>query len=215
MFTGIITAKGEVSSLPFDNTSGRFEIKILTPKNTQESGFLEHTRFGDSIAVNGVCLTVVEFTETSFFVEVSQETINRTNFDKLTVGQIVNLEHAIKFGDSIDGHMVQGHIDTTCFVDEVLPVGHNTKLILKLIETKYSKYIAEKGSIALNGISLTVNEVFEDGFAVNIIPYTFSATNLSSVKIGECLNLEVDMFARYCVNYLQKTHGFENILTME
>jgi riboflavin synthase len=197
MFTGIISGKAVVRSMPTTQV-GRFILEIIEPEY-----FLAKIKLGDSISVNGICLTVVEFNQTSFAVDVSPETIARTNFKTLQLNQEVNLEHALKLGDSLDGHLVQGHVDGVVIVTDIINVQNNQKLILMLDNTRFIKYIAEKGSVTLNGVSLTVNEVLPNGFTVNIIPHTLEQTNLMHVKIGDILNLEIDLLARYCVNFLE------------
>lgn len=202
MFTGIITAKGHIANKLTNELGDKStELTIVTTE-----GFLAETKLGDSIAVNGVCLTVVGFDQTSFTVEVSEETISRTNLCKLDEDDLVNLEHSLRFGDSVDGHMVQGHVDTTVLVEDVITLKDNKKVVSRLTEQNknYMKYIAEKGSVTLNGVSLTVNSISHNNFAVNIIPHTLQHTNLNNIQIGDELNLEVDMFARYCVNFLEQ-----------
>lgn len=198
MFTGIISSKAKIKQAPLFGEAGKLEIGV-------EARFLKDSKQGDSIAVDGVCLTIINLDNDSFTVEISPETVDKTNFNKIAIGRIVNLEHAVKLGDSLDGHLVQGHVDTVVKVVNINKIADNKKIVLELPNIKYIKYIAEKGSITLNGVSLTVNQVCNTKFAVNIIPYTLSATNLDSLKIGDNVNLEIDMFARYCVNYLEKS----------
>lgn len=204
MFTGIITAQGNVLEAPKFGQVGRVTIKTT-------NDFLVKTKLGDSIAVNGVCLTVIDFctdkNKCFFTVDISEETVNKTNFDNLVKDQLVNLEHSLCVGDSLDGHLVQGHVDTVVMVADILELDNNRKIILELnsfSDKNYMKYIAEKGSVTINGVSLTVNNIHANKFEVNLIPHTLKMTNLSSVKINDKLNLEIDMFARYCVNFLEQ-----------
>lgn len=207
MFTGIITHLGKIKNTPEYGLPGQVSISV-------PEGFLDDTKIGDSIAVNGVCLTVIEFNQDAnnsyFTVDISPETIDKTSFKQLQLNQLVNLEHSLKLGDSLDGHIVQGHVDCTIEVKDIINLENNKKIIFSLNNTeniKYLKYIAAKGSVSIDGVSLTVNEVVnnthEGSFTVNIIPHTLEKTNLDILQIGESVNLEIDMFARYCVNFLE------------
>ncbi len=198
MFTGIICRKAAIVQVPPYGESGKVIIAI-------DAEFLKDAKLGDSVAVDGVCLTMVKIENSSFTVEISPETVEITNFNKISVGKKVNLERPVKLGDSLDGHLVQGHVDTVVKVVNINIIASNKKIILELVDNKYIKYIAEKGSVTLNGVSLTVNQVCNNNFSVNIIPYTLSATNLDDLKIGDDVNLEIDMFSRYCINYLEKS----------
>lgn len=205
MFTGIIAAQGIIKSAPAEGLAGKVVIGLVESC----SGFLAKTKLGDSIAVNGVCLTVIDFDSDQFTVEISPETVKCTSFDALLMGQLVNLEHSIKYGSSIDGHLVQGHVDTICTVREIKEASGNWQIILSVADLGMMKFIAKKGSVTLNGVSLTVNNVNNHLFMVNIIPHTLAVTNLSLLKAGDKLNLEVDMFARYCVNYLDRVNSMK------
>lgn len=197
MFTGIISGQAVITAMPAEKF-GRFELEVSWPQ-----GFLEQVKIGDSIAINGACLTVVAFSGNNFSVDVSPETMNRTNFSALELNQVLNLECALKLGDSLDGHLVQGHIDGVVIVADIISIQDNQKIICHFKESKFIKYIAEKGSVTLNGVSLTVNDVNSKGFSVNIIPHTLKQTNLGNIKLGDELNLEIDLLSRYCINFLE------------
>lgn len=188
MFTGIITDVARVES--FERKGTVHQLLLKANKNTDD------VEIGASIACNGVCLTVIEKREYLLKFELSPETINLTNYRSLKEGELVNVERSLKVGDELGGHYVSGHIDG---VTEVLEVVRNDKnWVVKLsIPKELSKYIAKKGSVAINGVSLTVNEVGKDSLTVNIIPHSLEKTNLIEIDTGKLLNLEVDIFARY------------------
>lgn len=198
MFTGIITNIGVViQGLPVGQSG---QIIIETTKT-----FNDTVTIGDSIAIDGVCLTVVAIENHCLSFDLSDETIEKTIFNNLSATRLVNLEKALKVGDKLDGHIVQGHVDTTVFVDETNNINNNKQIVFSLPEPKrqYLKYIAPKGSITINGVSLTVNTVINQRFSVNIIPHTLEKTNLGSLQKNDLVNLEIDMFARYSINYIE------------
>jgi len=187
MFTGIITAVGRVGAVA--RKSGGLRLRI-------ESGGLRlgDVAVGDSIAVNGVCLTVVAKKAGSFESDVSPETLDCTT--GLEKGGRVNLEKALRLADRIGGHFVSGHVDGVGTVTRVRRVGANRVITIKA-PARLARYIARKGSVTLNGVSLTVNDVNGAGFSVNLIPHTLAATNLGQLGARHKVNLEVDMLARY------------------
>lgn len=202
MFTGIISNIGTIVKA---EQNGDLRLAIAC-------GFSpESIRLGDSIACNGVCLTVVECgvwgTErgnesASFFtVELSAETVSRTARGMWQEGSKVNLERSLKLGDTLDGHMVSGHVDGTATIISIKPSGDSHMLTLST-SRELSRFIAQKGSVTLDGISLTVNNVEDTGFLVNIIPHTWKNTTLRERKTGDNLNLEIDTLARYVARIL-------------
>lgn len=207
MFTGIISALGVVQNIQ-DYSSSSFKSKSVSMTLNTPLGFLDQTKLGDSIAINGVCVTVVKFDDSSFVADLSEETLSRTNLSLVKTQDIINLEHALSFGDSIDGHLVQGHVDGLVVLDSIGTGVENQNyknIVFQLQNPNLIKYIAEKGSVCLNGISLTVNDVCLESskFKVTIIPHTLENTNLKYLNVGDKLNIEIDMFARYCVNFLE------------
>jgi riboflavin synthase len=155
---------------------------------------LDDVALGDSIAVNGVCLTVTARDAASFAVDVSPETIACTvGFEP---GAAVNLEKALRLSDRLGGHLVSGHVDGTGVVERFEAIGDNRLLAVR-VPPALSRYVAHKGSITVNGVSLTVNAVADDVFQVNLIPHTLGATNLQHLRVGAKVNLEVDLLARY------------------
>jgi riboflavin synthase len=191
MFTGIIQAIGQierVSTVPSDSAQ---DINLSIAVNGLDMSDVE---VGDSIAVNGICLTAVSVSKTHFEADVSQETLS------CTVGldgpRAVNLEKALRLSDRLDGHMVSGHVDGVGQIVRFEPVGDCMLLALR-VPNAMSRYIAVKGSIAIDGVSLTVNTVEKDTFSVNLIQHTLAMSTLNSLGVGSRVNLEVDLIARY------------------
>lgn len=189
MFTGIILAVGKIAAI--EPKAGDCRLKIATGKLP-----LKDARLGDSIAVNGVCLTAVELGEDCFVADVSNETLARTTLKSVKVGARVNLELALTPTTRLGGHIVSGHVDGIGAVLEKKPDGRSYRFRFKAPDN-LAKYIAEKGSICINGISLTVNEVDGAVFGVNIVPHTLQETTLGDTEAGDKVNLEVDLLARY------------------
>ncbi len=193
MFTGIIEEIGIVKD--FKQISNGAEITISCSK------VLNDTKIGDSIAINGVCQTVIEMSENSFMAEVSPETLNVTNFLSLKSGERVNLERALKLNERIGGHLVQGHVDS---VAKLISAKKDTDFYIMKFEVadNAKRYIIKKGSITINGISLTVAEIEGNFITVAVIPHTYENTNLSELKTGDNVNIETDVFAKYIEKFL-------------
>ena len=185
MFTGIISHIGKVKS---------FQNNQLLVK--ADRSLIKQVKNGDSVAVNGVCLTVIDKRADLFQVEVMPETLKRTALGGLKSGDIVNLELAMKAADRFAGHIVQGHIDGVATVKSIKQKG-NSRLFTFEVPKQLGRYIVEKGSIAVNGISLTVIDASNKTFTVGIIPYTWKHTMLSGAKVGDRVNIEVDILAKY------------------
>ncbi len=194
MFTGLIEEIGEIKAIEKGTKSARITIKA--------EKILEGTKLGDSIATNGVCLTVTEFNKSSFSVDVMAETVRNSNLGKLKPGSYVNLERALKLSDRLGGHMVSGHIDG---IGTIVDFYNEENATWVSIETTVNvlKYIVHKGSITIDGISLTVAYVDENIFKVSIIPHTKGETTLLMKKIGDEVNLESDMMAKYVEKLLK------------
>lgn len=186
MFTGIITHLGTVQSV--HPTAGGLCIVIAA-----DVGLLP---LGASIACSGVCLTVIESDARSFAADVSAETLSKTTMDDWTVGRRINLERPLKVGDELGGHFVLGHVDGVATVTERRPDGESIRLTIAA-PAALARYFAPKGSVTLDGVALTVNEVAGNSFGVNIIPHTEAVTTLGAAGAGTRLNLEVDPLARY------------------
>lgn len=197
MFTGIIEETGIIKEI----NRGSKSVKLCI----EASKVLEETNLGDSISANGICLTVVELGQNTFSVDVIAETLRKTNLIKLSIGSRVNLERALKLSDRLGGHLVSGHVDGLGVISNI--VMEDIARIIS-IETDFDllKYIITKGSIAIDGISLTVIYVDEHSFKVSIIPRTAAETNLLGKKIGDTVNLETDIIARYAGKLLLKSN---------
>ncbi|MDG2299474.1 MAG: riboflavin synthase [Planktomarina sp.] len=187
MFTGIVTDVGSIRSL---KQSGDLRIEIKTSYD------LSTIDLGASVACNGICLTVVEKTTDCFSVDVSAESVSLTNVDSWTTGALINLERSLKVGDELGGHIVAGHVDGLAQIISVNDEGGSTRMTLRAPHS-LSRFIAPKGSVALNGTSLTVNEVDGNDFGVNIIPHTKAVTTWRNAKVYDFVNLEIDTLARY------------------
>jgi riboflavin synthase len=194
MFSGIISDIGSISEVT--DRDGGLRLVIAT-----RALDLSDVQAGDSIAVNGICLTVIAHTVDSFTVDVSRETLNCTEgLD--AIGAPVNLEKALRFADRLGGHLVSGHVDGVGEVIEFSDMGESRKLEVRAPQA-LAKFIAIKGSITLNGVSLTINEVSGTKFSVNLIPHTLMMTNLKNLREGSRVNLEVDLIARYVERMMQ------------
>jgi riboflavin synthase len=195
MFTGIITDCGEVISA--DKTAGGLRLTVRTALD------LSATPLGASIACDGCCLTAIDIQGDTFALDVSNETLSKTTLGRWQKGTKINLETSLKFGDELGGHLVSGHIDGLATLEAIKPDGDSYRLTFRVPDA-LAKYVAPKGSVALNGISLTVNEVNNSTFGVCIIPHTWAVTNLRHLKIGDAVNFEVDLLARYVARILGK-----------
>ena len=189
MFSGIIEAVGHVADI--EDHGGDKRITIAA-----EGLDLSDVNTGDSIAVNGVCLSVVKKTGGTFSVDVSVETLSCTTFGFLQTGAAVNLEKALRLSDRLHGHLVTGHVDGVGSVRECTPDARSERLVIEC-PVELLRYISKKGSVCVDGVSLTVNERHAGGFSVNIIPHTLAQTIMANYRAGTCVNIEVDIIARY------------------
>jgi riboflavin synthase len=194
MFTGLVECTGRVTRRISRGPSERLVIEAP----------LTALVLGESIAVNGACLTVIAFHGGSFEADVSAETLEKTTLGELTVGSEVNLERSLKVGDRLGGHLVAGHVDGVARLVEITPSGDARRLSFEAPEL-LAPFIASKGSVAIDGVSLTVNDVSGRRFGVMLIPHTLAVTNLKHLRPGSRINLEVDLVARYVVRYLTAT----------
>ena len=187
MFTGIIESVGQITSI--NDNHGDFEIKIK-----YDSTNLNDISLGESISINGICLTVTKFDNNFLHFDLSKETISRIS--KFKINEMVNLETSLRVNSKISGHFVFGHVDGIAVIEDIEKLNDCEKWNIK-VPNNLKKYIAKKGSISLNGVSLTVNSIENDLLSVNLIPFTLGHTTFQYNKIGESLNLEIDMLARY------------------
>jgi riboflavin synthase len=201
MFTGIIEAAGKIESLEHGPEGGRLRV-AFAPPTAGVDDLSAHMKLGDSISVNGCCLTVVEFDKKHFAADLSGETLRRTSFGEKKPGGIVNLERPLAAGARLGGHFVQGHVDGVGRVTRLVPEGNNWWLSVRVPED-LRRYVAEKGSIALDGISLTVAR-WQDGIAdVAVIPFTHEHTSVRAMAAGDAINIETDILAKYVESLLR------------
>ncbi len=199
MFTGIIKAKGTITAAKSKGGDVRMTIRSDgLPWSEYEQG--------ESISVNGVCLTAVALYEDGFDTDVSVETLDVTALGELDVGSAVNLEPAISLGERLGGHLVSGHVDCTATVRSREQDARSIRLALE-IPQEYARYVAKKGSICIDGVSLTINEVSGKHFEVNIIPHTAEVTIMNDYAVGTVVNIEVDLLARYIERLLGGDEG--------
>jgi riboflavin synthase len=188
VFTGIIEQLGNVTKIQQEGTNKHFTIT---------APFTAELKIDQSVAHNGVCLTVVNIQGNEYTVTAIDETLQKTNLNALVVGDVVNLERCMPANGRFDGHIVQGHVDGTATCLSVTDEQGSWVFLFKLAQPENAKYIVNKGSICINGISLTVVNCVDDTFSVAIIPYTFEHTNLHSVKPGTTVNIEYDIVGKY------------------
>lgn len=184
MFNGIITSIGNIIAV----LKNIFHIKTNLSKKV---------KIGDSVACSGVCLTVIEVYEDMISVEVSSATFSCTNLTTWQVGSKVNLELSMQIGQRLDGHFVLGHVDTLVRLSDLSLLKDGCYKIILTSPENFTQYIAYKGSVALDGVSLTINETIDNNFSINLLPYTFNNTTFQYNRVGDKINMEVDMLARY------------------
>jgi riboflavin synthase len=189
MFSGIIEVIGKIKTIENCHGDKRFSI------DTDQFAITD-VKTGDSIAVNGVCLTLVEYYKQGFIADVSNETLACTTFAELQVGSKVNLEKALRLDSRLNGHMVSGHVDGIGTIQQCSQDGRSESFVIGIPEA-LSRYICKKGSVCVNGVSLTVNDSATSSFSVNIIPHTLETTTFSDLIQGDHVNIEVDIIARY------------------
>jgi riboflavin synthase len=194
VFTGIIQDIGLVASIEAHGQDLRMGVQVAALR-------LDGQAIGDSIAVSGVCLTVCAFTDHGFLADLSHETLNVTTAGGWRIGQRVNLEAALRVGDALGGHLVSGHVDGVAELLERVPDERSERLKFR-VPHAFARYIARKGSVTLDGVSLTVNDVAGDCFGVNLIPHTLTHTTFGGAAVGAGVNLEVDQMARYAERLL-------------
>jgi len=201
MFTGIVTALGTIRSIDPIGAGKDMRLVIHAPWEDTASIAL-----GASISCSGCCLTAVELGADWFAVDVSAETLSCTTMGTWTVGSQVNLERSLKVGDELGGHIVSGHVDGVGRTVSAVPENGSIRWTFQ-VPAELSRFIAEKGSIAINGVSLTVNAVRGDTFGVNIIPHTASVTSFATLQPGDAVNIEIDMLARYVARLAEAQSG--------
>ena len=193
MFNGIIFYTGKAIFIKKNKNSMYIKVKTNLKFSKKD--------LGSSVSCNGVCLTVTRIKGKLIDFYISNETINRSNFKSLKYNQIINLEKSISYGQKISGHFTQGHVDTKASVKKILFIDKTWLIRLKINENRFNKFIVEKGSISLNGVSLTISKVLNNFFEVNVIPHTLKLTNLKNLKVNDLVNVELDIFSKYIYKY--------------
>lgn len=207
MFTGIIAATGTIASI--SDTGGDWRIRV----QSEQLDFSD-VATGDSISVSGVCLTALDITQHGFAADVSRETLACTTMQALRSGDLVNLEKALTPQSRLGGHIVSGHVDGIAELVSRKPDGRSERLVFRVAQA-LARYIAHKGSVCLDGVSLTVNEVNGNTFGVNIIPHTAERTTLQQYKPGRKVNVEVDVISRYLERLLEGKAEMDEGLTLD
>ena len=194
MFTGIIKNTGKISKIYKNSNNCIVEIQSKIKFSKSE--------IGSSISCSGTCLSLEKYKGNLSEFYISKETLNRTNFKSSNKGDLINLEKSLKFGDHVSGHFIQGHVDTTSRVNKVDYVGKSWFINFKL-EKKYIKYLIQKGSISINGVSLTIAKILGNGFQIVVIPHTLKLTNLMNLKKNDVVNVELDVLGKYIKNFIK------------
>ncbi len=193
MFNGIIFNKGTIKSIKKNSKSILIGIKSNLKIKKEE--------LGSSISCNGVCLTLVKIDKKIIYFYISIETIRRSNFSEIKIGDEVNLEKSLVYGQKISGHFTQGHVDTTAKVKKILLIDNSWILKLEFKNRKLIKHLEEKASISINGVSLTISKIFNKNIILNIIPHTLKLTNLKNLRLNDTVNVELDIFGKYIYKY--------------
>ena len=193
MFNGIIFNSGKVKTIKKNKKSILIGI--------ESDLLLKKKDIGLSICCDGVCLTLVKVIKKIIYFYVSNETIKRSNFKNCKIGKIINIEKSLKYGQLISGHFTQGHVDTTARIKNISFIDKAWKLKLKILNNYYNKFLVEKASISINGVSLTISKTYKNSFELNIIPHTLNLTNLKTLKKNDIVNVELDIFGKYMYKY--------------
>ncbi len=193
MFNGIIYNTGKVESIKKYKNS--FYIGILTNLK------FNNKDIGSSVCCDGVCLTLVNINKKTIYFYISKETLNRSNFKNLYINKTINLEKSLSFGQKISGHFTQGHVDTTAKVRKIIFLDKTWLIRFQISDKKFSKFLEEKASISINGVSLTISKLSSNFFEINVIPHTLKLTNLNNLKLNKLVNVELDIFSKYIYKY--------------
>ena len=193
MFNGIIYNTGKIKSI--QRTRKSVFVGIFT-----DMRFIKDD-LGSSICCNGVCLTIVKILKKEIYFYISKETLDRSNLKFLKVNSIINLEKSISYGQKISGHFIQGHVDTVAKVKKIFFIEKTWLIRFQILNKNLSKYLIEKASISINGVSLTISKVSQNSFEINVIPHTLKLTNLKKLKTNDLVNVELDIFGKYMYKY--------------
>ena len=193
MFNGIIYGTGIIKKV-FKNKKSLL-IGIKSNLNFKQN------EIGSSVSCSGVCLTLTKIQKDIIYFYISNETIDRSNFKKIKIGHIINLEKSLIYGQKISGHFTQGHVDTTAKIKKINIIDNSWSIKLEIKNKRFMKFLEEKASISINGVSLTVSKVHKKDFQLNIIPHTLKLTNLKYLKVNDLVNVELDIFGKYIYKY--------------
>ena len=193
MFNGIIYNTGKIRSI--QRTKKSVFVGIFTDMRFKKN------ELGSSICCNGVCLTIVKILKKEIYFYISRETLNRSNFKFLKINNLINLEKSISYGQKISGHFIQGHVDTVAKVKKIFFIEKTWLIRFQILNKNLSKYLIEKASISINGVSLTISKVSQNSFEINVIPHTLKLTNLKKLKTNDFVNVELDIFGKYMYKY--------------
>tara|TARA_B110000211_G_scaffold220993_1_gene268159 strand:- start:2101 stop:2688 length:588 start_codon:yes stop_codon:yes gene_type:complete len=193
MFNGIIFSTGKVKSII--RNKNNFLIGIET------NLVFSKKDLGSSVSCNGVCLTISKIKNKLIIFYLSAETLKRSNFKLVKINKIINLEKSLIYGKKISGHFIQGHVDTVAKIKKIKFIGKSWLIKIRIEDKNFNKFIVEKASIAINGVSLTVSKVFNNFFEINVIPHTLKLTNLKNLKTNDIVNVELDIFSKYIYKY--------------
>ena len=193
MFNGIILNTGIVRNITRKKNSTYVEI--------QTNINIKKKDIGSSICCDGVCLTVEKVFKNKIFFYISNETLKRSNFKSLKLNQIVNLEKSLLFGKSISGHFIQGHVDTVAKIKKIMIIDKAWIMNFEILDKRLNKFLIEKASISINGVSLTISRIFKNSFEITVIPHTLKLTNLKDLKVNRIVNVELDIFSKYIYKY--------------
>tara|TARA_B100000963_G_scaffold347456_1_gene353803 strand:+ start:1491 stop:2078 length:588 start_codon:yes stop_codon:yes gene_type:complete len=193
MFNGVIFNTGKVKNILKKRNS--IYVGIQTKIN------LNKKDLGSSICCDGVCLTVEKILKNKIFFYISNETLKRSNFRALKLNQTINLEKSLSFGKSISGHFIQGHVDCVAKIKKIKFIDKSWIINFQIINKKLNKFLIEKASISINGISLTISKIYQNSFEITVIPHTLKLTNLKNLKVNNLVNVELDIFSKYIYKY--------------
>jgi len=193
MFNGIIFNTGKVISIKKNNKSSYIGIQTKINFNRND--------IGSSVCCDGVCLTVEKVYKNKIFFYISNETLKRSNFKILKLDQKINLEKSLSFGQNISGHFIQGHVDAVAKINKIKFLDKTWVVKFKILDKKLNKFLAEKASISINGVSLTISKIYQNGFEINVIPHTLKLTNLMNLKTNSLVNVELDILSKYIYKY--------------
>ena len=193
MFNGIIFNTGKVKNIIKKKNS--IYVGIQTKMNFSKRDL------GSSICCDGVCLTIEKIAKNKIYFYISDETLKRSNFRTLKVNQKINLEKSLSFGKSISGHFIQGHVDTVAKIKKIILIDKTWKINFEILDKRLKKFLMEKASISINGVSLTISKANQNSFEITVIPHTLKLTNLKNLKVKNLVNVELDIFSKYIYKY--------------